>query len=301
MSRRTKPANFDGRLLPEAVPQQDAREKTATTVPDHQAADVDRAHHDARVRDTALEAIQGLTRAARDRDRAYPRPAGAADPRKSPRAPVEDEPRTPPTDYQCRMRSRTKRAAQSRLRRTEYDALNRLVTDEDHWVELNDRLSDTYTAGVDLTIADRVHVQRIDRAIRRYEELNDRGHRVYVPLALPDVDALTPAETEAWVSDHIASGDRYTFDQFTAADHDPHKAAAQQTPVLLEITGSRGIYLGGPQGSGDTSHLLPRGLQLEVTGTTVATIQGPREQELRRPVISLRVVNQKEDTDGLHR
>lgn len=283
--------NIDGRLMPEAAPQRTAREKSAATLSGQAADDIDREHHDARTRDAAVEGIRGLTRATRDRDRAYPRPAGApANPRKQIPIPDPGETRTSPSNYQLRLRAQTKRAAQTRLRHTEFAALNRLVSDEAHWMETNERLSDAYTAGADLTEADRLHVQRIDRAIRRYEESNDRRHLVYAPMAIADEDDLgDAADTVQWVRDQVQAGDRYTFDQFTAADHDPKKAAATDAPVLLEISGRRGLYLGGSDNEGGTSHLLPRGLHLEVVSVSESPIDGAKGKV--RPIITLKVLD----------
>lgn len=286
MSRASKPAKFDGRVLPEALPQQDPREKTAASVKAAQADAAERAHAAARRQDAAVEVQRHLTRATRDRDRTYPRPGDTGQPTKPVRPRPAGQPPTTPSSYQIRQRAQTKRAAQFRLPQTEYRALSALVTDEQHWLRLNAELSDAHAAGGALSPQTRVSAQRVDRAIRRYEQANDRDHVVYVPLALADVEELTPAEAAAWVDDAVHVGDRYTFDQFTAADHDPRKAAAQPAPVLLEIRGRRGMYLGGPTADGDTQHLLPRGLHLQVS--SIDTYPDPTTGG--RPVISLQVL-----------
>lgn len=134
------------------------------------------------------------------------------------------------------------------MRNTEYKALRDLVTDQNQWLSLNARLSDTFGANGQLNDIDRVRVQRIDRAIHRYEENNDRGHLVSSGLTL-DEDQLGDDQRggrglQEWLEGWVGPGDRFAFDQFTDTDHVPHKVAA--APVLLETETSRGIYLGGP-------------------------------------------------------
>ena len=141
VSKASKPAKFDGRVLPEALPQQDPREKTAATVKDPQADAADRAHAAARKQDAAIEVQRHLTRATRDRDRTYPRAGDLGQPTKPVRPRPNGQPPTTPSTYQMRQRAQTKRTAQSRLPQTEYRALSALVTDEQHWLKLNAELT----------------------------------------------------------------------------------------------------------------------------------------------------------------
>lgn len=297
MTRQPKPAGLDGRLRLEDV-QDTPRAKAGGVASAAEVAGLDRAHDDQRRHDRAMEAMPGLTRATRDRDRGYPRPAGSEPAsRKSATFPAGAT-RSGPSNYQCAQRSTVKRAAQDRMRHTEYRALRDLVTDQQQWLSLNGRLSETFEAGGQLSDTDRVRVQRIDRAIRRYEEANDRGHLVYSGLSLDD-DLLSEDQRagrglQEWLEAWTAPGDRFTFDQFTDTDHVPHKVAA--TPVLLEIETSRGVYLGGATTAGSTAHLLPRGIQLEVVAITTTTVARPDQPPLQRPTVQLRVINDREDT-----
>jgi len=297
VSRQPKPAGLDGRLRLEDT-QDMPRAKAGGVSPAAEVAGLDQAHDDQRRRDRAMESIPGLTRATRDRDRGYPRPAGSEPTsRKSATFPTGPA-RNGPSKYQCAQRSTAKRTAQDRMRNTECTALRDLVTDQRHWLSLNTRLSDTFGAGSQLDDVDRVRVQRIDRAIRRYEETNDRGHLVYSGLTLDD-DQLSEGGRggrglQEWLEAWTSSGDRFTFDQFTDTDHVPHKVAA--APVLLEIETSRGIYLGGPTTAGPTSHLLPRGIQLEVVAVTTTTVTRPGQPPLQRPTVQLRVIDDREDS-----
>lgn len=246
---------------------------------------VDQAHDDKRRHDAVIEATRGRTRATKDRDRAYPREAGDdPNPRKSrgfPSGPM----RTAPSDYLCRNLRSTYVAAQGRFRKTEYRALANLVSGSpDHWLTLNRRLADTYGSGLRLSEKDRVEVQRIDRTIRRYEEHNDRRHLVYTGLVL-DEDQTDGVDVGEWMQKFAQPGDRFTFDQFTDADHSPHHV--DEHPVLLEIQTRRGMYLGERQAGGNTSHLLPRGLHLEVVAVTTTRIRHPDGSWVDRPTLQL--------------
>ncbi len=297
MSRQPKPAGLDGRLRLEDV-QDIPRAKSGGVASAVEVASLDRAHDDQRRHDQVMEAMPGLTRATRDRDRGYPRPAGSEPaPRKRATLPTGAT-RNGPSNYQCAQRSTVKRAAQDRMRNTEYKALHGLVTDQNQWLSLNARLSDTFGANGQLDDIDRVRVQRIDRAIRRYEENNDRGHLVYSGLTL-DEDQLGDDQRggrglQEWLEGWTGPGDRFTFDQFTDTDHVPHKVAA--APVLLEIETSRGIYLGGATTAGATGHLLPRGIQLEVVAVTTTIVTRPDQPPLERPTVQLRVIDDREET-----
>lgn len=297
MSRQPKPAGLDGRLRLEDT-QDTPRAKAGGVSPAAEVAGLDQAHDDQRRRDKAMEAMPGLTRATRDRDRGYPRPAGSVPPPRKRVAFPAGTVRNGPSDYQCAQRSTTKRTAQDRMRNTEYTALRDLVTDQRRWLALNSRLSDTFSAGGQLDDVERIRVQRVDRAIRRYEEANDRGHLVYSGLTL-DEDQLGQDQRagrglQEWLERWAAPGDRFTFDQFTDSDHVPHKVSA--APVLLEIETSRGIYLGGATTTGPTAHLLPRGLQLEVVAVITSVVTRPGLPPLERPTVQLRVIDEREDT-----
>lgn len=285
-----KPTRVDGDRLrledPSMRPVE--RGKTATAAKAAEVDLVDQAHDDKRRHDAAVEAIPGLTRATKDRDRAYPRQAGVdPNPRKTRTFPTRQL-RTPPSDYLCRSLRSTSVAAHDRLRKTEHRALTNLVTGSPaHWLNLNRRLADNYSSGLRLTEKDRIEVQRIDRAIRRFEERNDRRHLVYTGLAL-DEDQVDGVDVGDWVSEFAQPGDRFTFDQFTDADHAPHQV--DEHPVLLEIQTRRGMYLGDGQADGTTAHLLPRGLHLEVAAITTTQIHHPDGSSTERPTIQLREV-----------
>ena len=289
MSRaRSKPTRVDGARLRVEDPAMESVTggKTGALANASDVNIVDQAHADKRRHDQAVEDTRGLTRATRDRDRAYPRSAGEdPNPRKIRDFPTGPQ-RTAPSDYLCRQLRSTSVAAQDRLRKTEHRALSNLVTGTpDHWLSLNRRLADTYASGLKLTETDRIEVQRVDRAIRRFEERNDRGHIVYTGLAL-DEEQADGLNLNDWVGKIAQPGDRFTFDQFTDANHAPHQV--DEHPVLMEIQTRRGMYLGEGRSGEDTGHLLPRGLHLEVTAITTTRIRHDDGSWVERPTIQLR-------------
>ena len=72
-------------------------------------------------------------------------------------------------------------------------------------------------------------------------------------------------------------GSRIAFDQFTPATHNLHELPGHddQQVVVLEITTSRGMYMGRSGTGNDTSHLLPRGMHLRLTNAAVVPYDTP--------------------------
>lgn len=275
-----------GRLMLERDAPADAA-KDAGVVPEDVARARATAQAFARDADTRIEADRSRTRATKDRDRSYPRPGeGDIRPRRGRRLPAGEAARVPLTRHQARHVTHAKRAAQSRMPATEVRATAQLVGDQTSWSHLNGILSGQTQQGRRPTDRERQQIQRVDRAIRRAEQANDRTHVVYAALRL---DSTLTADT---LKD-LPVGERFTFDQFTAANHHAHTIAERSSAdhVLLEIEGSRGMYLGDADGN-RADHLLPRGLDVEVAGFTQADIIGPHGATDRRHILQLRVRNQ---------
>lgn len=229
-----------------------------------------------RSHDTSLEGLR-LTRATKDRDRIYPRPADSnVNARRGRKALAADEPRTPLTKTQAGHQQRTKRAAQATMPRTEKRALAGLVGSRSTWESHSEALATQARTGQPLTDDQRRDIQRVDRAIRRFEHHNDRIHRVYTGLAL-DTDIADDPER------FLTAGDQFQLDCFTAADHNPGNIPGKAT--ILEITGSRGIYLGSDDpGATNTAHLLPRGITIQIDNITQADVVGDHGATYRRIV-----------------
>lgn len=236
------------------------------------------AQDQARAHDRIIESLR-TTRATKDRDRMYPRLGqGEVRPRRGRHALHPDEPRIPFSRNQASAEQRAKRAAQNRMPKTEGRALSRLLNDQDHWDDLNVSLSSRTRAHGDLTPEQAQAIGRIDRAIRRFETHNDRSHRVYTGLQVHDnvnINALQPGAT-------------FTFDQYTGADHSPHKISAD---TLLEITGSRGIYLGDGKGD-NTQHLLPRGITIAIDAVHDSDVISP-DGITRRRIVQAHIIEQE--------
>lgn len=244
----------------------------------------------ARDLDRRLEAMPGLTRQRRDRERAMPRDvtAAAGHPRTVRELPEPDSVRRPLSDRQRRMRSADKRAAQDAMPDTQYRALGQLVTDPAHRTRLNNALSDAAGDVQELPDAYRTAVQRTDRAIAQYEHANTRGHVVYANLEMPD--AVPAGHTLRVLREYFQPGTVISFDRFTGAAHQLHEIEPAHDPggvPAFEIQTRRGIYLGRSRSADDTTHVLPRGLRTSVVSVHEAAYLRPDGTRGTRPVIQL--------------
>ena len=116
---------------------------------------------------------------------------------------------------------------------------------------------------------DRKMVQRLDRTIQSYERINDRTHTVYVAVELPDNHGDVRFGDDP---PDAAAGARVAFDQFTVARHNLHEPPDDSRRcVMLEITTSRGMYMGRSDSLDDTTHLLPRECNFEVVAADNGT------------------------------
>jgi hypothetical protein len=268
---------------------------------EHQAREARR--EGARELDDAVERMPDLGRARRDRERAMPRnlTAAAGHPQTLRQLPEPDSVRRPLSERQRRVRSAAKRRAQDAMPDTQYRALSRLVTDTSYRNRLNDALSDAAGDAQDIPDADRVAVQRTDRAIGQYERENTRRHVVYANLEMP---AAVPAgHTVRVLREHFQRGAAVSFDRFTGAAHQLHEIEpaqdASDIPVF-EIETRRGIYLGRSRGD-DTTHLLSRGLRFTVASEVhEAAYLRPDGSRGLRPVIQLRDLDTTEPAGGRH-
>ena len=141
--------------------------------------------------DSMIENTPGYSRAAKDRDRATPRETNAplGHPKKARSLPGAGDVRVPLSSRQRKDRSKAKFRAQDRMSGTEHASVKTLVKDDPAgWVRLNDALSDAAGDMQDdrISAKDRLLGQRVDRAIQRYEQENDRGHVIYSAALMPD-------------------------------------------------------------------------------------------------------------------
>jgi hypothetical protein len=245
----------------------------------------------ARDLDTAVESMPGLNRQQRDRERAMPRDVTGEvpDPRMERTLPGEGVVRVPMSARQRSARSVTKRVVQDAMPATQYTAVSQLVTDPGHWQRTNDALSDAAGDVQQLDDTQIARVQRVDRAIQAYEKASNRSHVVYANVQMPK--AINVSNLAGFTRNTFTPGATVAFDRFTAGAHNLHQiertdADAHRTAVF-EIQTRRGAYLGRSTSSDNTSHLLPRGLQLRVVGTHTATYVRPDGTTGQRDVIQL--------------
>ncbi|SHN88962.1 hypothetical protein SAMN05660350_04954 [Geodermatophilus obscurus] len=245
----------------------------------------------ARELDAAVEALPGLTRARRDRERAMPR-ATTADvphPAMRRRLPGADAVRGPLSSRQRKARSVIKRAAQDRLPTAQHTAVHQLISRSGRWRELNDALSDAAGDVQTLDEDQRRTIQRVDRAVQTFERANDRGHVVYSNVQMPA--AVNRFNLAGFVRNNFWPGTVIHFDRFTAAAHTLHEVEpgpeGAERCAVFEVQTRRGAYLGASDGWDDTAHLLPRGMRLAVAGTHRATYRRPDGSLGSRQVIQL--------------
>lgn len=241
--------------------------------------------------DAMVESSAGMTRQQRDRERATPRDTTAEvkHPAMERKLPTADAVRGPLSSRQRKARSADKHAAQDRMPKTQYDAVHKMITDDTHWRQINDALSENAGDAQALTDEQRVAVQRFDRAIQAYEMQNQRGHVVYANVAMPPM--INASNLEGFVRNKFKRGAVLEFDRYTGATHTMHQVEvgpenANRTAVF-EIQTRRGIYLGRSDSVDDTAHILPRGVRFKVVGTHMARYVRPDGSQGRRQVIQL--------------
>lgn len=240
-----------------------------------------------RTRDAAIEAMPGVSRGAKDRDRDLPRDGTkTAAERRTARPLAVGEARLPSTHHQARVRSKVKRQAQNVTPRTEYNAMKGLIENGDERNRLNETLQRAGLHGEPLTPADRRTAHRIDSMIRRYEARNDRETRSYAPVHLPEG---VSDDLEGW----IRPGDTFTLHGWNVADLNASAVTSSDgdDEVLMEIRGRRGAYLGDSSGQ-TTTFMLPRGLTLECEGVESADIIGPHGPVAHRRIIRFKIADE---------
>ena len=217
--------------------------------------------------DQARDEDSSLTRAAKDRDRATPRDVSHVDSdRLRGELPAREEFREALSGRQRKIRSTVKNQVMAAAPASQHQVIRSMLVDEDpgEWRRINGALHHNAGDVQQLADKDRRKVQRLDRAIQSYERLNDRTHRVYVAVRLPDThrDVVKPEDLPA----NLQPGATVAFDQFTLTRHNLHETPGHDSSrhVVFEVVTSRGMYLGRSDSVEDTTHLLPRGMQFDV-------------------------------------
>ena len=243
------------------------------------------------ITDQARDEDSSLTRAARDRDRATPRDASQVDSaRLRGDLPAEGEFRRALSGRQRKIRSAIKNQVMASAPASQHKAIRTMLTEEDarEWRRINGGLHVAAGDVQKLGDGDRAKVQRLDRAIQSYERLNDRTHKVYVAVKLPDThrDVRGLRDLPA----NLRPGSAVAFDQFTLTRHNLHETPGHDSDrhVVFEVVTSRGMYLGRSDSVEDTTHLLPRGMQFEIASADYATYETRSGGFSERLVLQLR-------------
>lgn len=217
--------------------------------------------------DELRDSDTSLTRATRDRERATPRDVSHVEsPRLRGDLPARSEFRSALSGRQRKLRSAAKNQVMAAAPRSQHEAMESLLLAEDaaEWRRVNRTLHRAAGDAQSLDARDRAKVQRLDRAIQSYERINDRTHRVYVAVQLPDThgDVVKPSDMPV----NLQPGSTVAFDQFTITRHNLHETPGHDSArhVVFEVVTSRGMYLGRSDSVEDTTHLLPRGMQFDV-------------------------------------
>jgi hypothetical protein len=189
--------------------------------------------------------------------------------------PAEGEFRRALSGRQRKIRSAIKNQVMASAPASQHKAIRTMLTEEDarEWRRINGGLHVAAGDAQKLGDGDRAKVQRLDRAIQSYERLNDRTHKVYVAVELPDThrDVRGVRDLPA----HLRPGSAVAFDQFTLTRHNLHETPGHDSDrhVVFEVVTSRGMYLGRSDSVEDTTHLLPRGMQFEIASADYATYE----------------------------
>jgi hypothetical protein len=195
------------------------------------------------ISDLARDADTSLTRPARDRDRATPRDVSHVDSeRLRGDLPAPSEFRPALSGRQRKIRSAIKNQVMAAAPASQHRAVRTMLTDENlnEWRRINRALHNAAGDVQQLADRDRVTVQRLDRAIQSYERLNDRAHKVYVAVQLPDTHR--DLKTDRDLPTSLQPGAVVAFDQFTLTRHNLHETPGHDSSrhVVLEIVTSRG-------------------------------------------------------------
>lgn len=246
--------------------------------------------------DRRIERTPGYSRAAKDKDRAQPRPTTAplGHPRKARQLPGQDQARVPISSRQRKDRSATKNRVEDRMAGTVHQAVHEAISDKGTWDSMNRVLS----AAAGNVQHDRIpeetrrRVQRVDRAIQAYERENDRSHVVYTQVQMPAY--INASNAMGYVRRNLPEGSVIDLDRYTFATHCMHEFDAgladrkqRERTVVFELATRRGMYMGSSDSRDDTRHLLPRSMRLRVLGHHEATYTRPDGSTGTRWVVQL--------------
>lgn len=242
--------------------------------------------------DAMVERTPGLTRLQRDVERATPRnrTADLAHPRMERQLPGMSDTRAPISDRQKKARSKARLEAQATMPLTQLGAQYDAVSRPERWKHLNDQLSASAGDAQALPEDDQAQVRRIDRSIQAYEQANDRGHVVYVPVELPHY--INSSNQDGYVKNNFEPAGQAAFDRYTVGAHQLHEAAQMagngSGMMFLEVQTRRGAYLGQSDKKDNTRHLLPRSMDIEYLAAGRVSFTDPQGRRHSAMVVQAR-------------
>lgn len=244
-----------------------------------------------RIDDALRDDDTSLTRATRDRDRATPRDVSHIESRRlRGELPARGEFREALSGRQRKIRSAIKNRVMAAAPASQHRAVRAMLGDENpkQWRRINRELHRASGDVHQLADQDRVTVQRLDRTIQSYERLNDRTHKVYVAVELPDTHRNV--RTLEDLPSTFQPGSLVAFDQFTMCKHNIHETPGHNSSrhVVFEIVTSRGMYLGRSDSVEDTTHILPRGMIFESATVGVETYETAEGGNNGRIIVQLK-------------
>lgn len=201
---------------------------------------------------------------------------------------------TPPTMHNHRMNRRNANRGIDTFTQAQGEALAAFLNPANERQQtIRDGLNSYFEQGNhidDMGPASQRMVRRLDTAIQKVERLNDRTHVVYTSVNIPGGRAGRQRFIAA------ANGGNTTPQTllgYTLTNHDINKVAGDDDTVVVEIETARGMYTGG---DGSSTHLLPRGVTLEVIGARSFDVEDENGNTTSRTVVQMREKRNDERT-----
>ncbi|MCT1515302.1 hypothetical protein [Dietzia cercidiphylli] len=289
--QKSRQASPDGRIEVDKSSGRDGTglSKTAVRVSEEEFLDRAATRAGARSLDAKVES-SGAGRGTKDAQRSFPRPAdGPVSPRKQRPLQHAGITRTPPSSRQRKERSATKNRVWSQQPTSVREAVTGLVSGQEQWKGVSERLAATAGDLQTLSESDRLKVQRVDRFIQSYERESGREHVLYMPVSLPD-----GASSIREIGTQLPDRSTVSLDRFGYGSHSLHEldAMSGHGDTVFEVSTSRGAYLGGSDSVDDTRHITPRGMVLRIAGKKRVSYQRPDGSIGERIVVQCRDVTE---------
>lgn len=231
--------------------------------------------------DQAVTSTPGIHHATVDAERVYPRDATKSTNERKKRAIAG--PGESPAGFSGRQRDARAKVANEAKRaaaQVEKDAVKENIQNPEQFGNLGDALSATQGDITQMPEQYQQQIRRNDRFIQRYERRNDRTHVVWSNVEMPHYINHSNVDRYMENSDDFAPGTVLEFDRYTVGAHDAGEAYSSHQDkggrrVMLQMHTTRGAYLGESSNGSDTTHLMPRAMNMVIHHTEKKTITLP--------------------------